>query len=68
LIDGLRLDWGKGRGRTAEQAAGLTVAVSDPMAGWRYSDRFVSHGRDTLSNGYVFAYLEWHAPAASGSP
>jgi hypothetical protein len=24
---------GKGRGRTAEQAAGLTVAVSDPMAG-----------------------------------
>jgi hypothetical protein len=68
LIDGLRLDWGKGLGGTAVQAAGLTVAVSDPIAGWRYGYWFVSHARDTGLERVHFADLEWHAPSGKWQP
>jgi hypothetical protein len=68
LMDGLRLDWGKGLGRTAEQAAGLTVAVSDPSAGWRYAHWLVSHARDTGLERVRFADLEWHAPSGQWQP
>jgi hypothetical protein len=68
LMDGLRLDWGKGLGRTAEQAAGLTVAVSDPSAGWRYAHWLVSHARDTGLERVSFADLEWHAPSGKWQP
>jgi hypothetical protein len=62
LIEGLRLDWGKGLGRTVEQAAGVTVAVSDAGAGWRYAHWLVSHARDTGLERVRFADLEWQAP------
>jgi hypothetical protein len=62
LVQGLRLDWGKGLDRTAEQAAGLTVNVTDPSAGWRYAHWLVSHARDTGLERVRFADLEWHAP------
>ncbi len=62
LMQNLRLDWGKGLGSTAEQAAGLTVAVTDTGAGWRYAHWLVSHARDTGLERVRFADLEWHAP------
>jgi len=62
LVQGLRLDWGKGLDRTAEQAAGLTVSVNDPSAGWRYAHWLVSHSRDTGLERVRFADLEWRAP------
>ena len=62
LADSLRLDWGKGLGRTAAQAAGLTVAVTDAGAGWRYAHWLVSHARDTGLERVRFADLEWQAP------
>ena len=63
LADSLRLDWGKGLGRTAAQAAGLTVAVTDAGAGWRYAHWLVSHARDTGLERVRVADLEWHAPS-----
>lgn len=63
LMEGLRLDWGKGLGKAGEQAAGLTVAVTDSGAGWRYAHWLVSHARDTGLERVRFADLEWHAPA-----
>jgi len=63
LTEGLRLDWGGGMAETAQQAAGLTVAVSDPGAGWRYAHWLVSHARDTGLERVRFADLEWHAPS-----
>lgn len=62
LMQNLRLDWGKGLGSTAEQAAGVTVAVTDTGAGWRYAHWLVSHARDTGLERVRFADLEWHAP------
>ena len=63
LMQNLRLDWGKGLGSTAEQAAGLTVTVTDTGAGWRYAHWLVSHARDTGLERVRFADLEWHAPS-----
>jgi hypothetical protein len=63
LAEGLRLDWGGGLARTAKQAAGLTVAVQDVSAGWRYAHWLVAHARDTGLERVRFADLEWHAPA-----
>ncbi|HEU4347065.1 MAG TPA: hypothetical protein VFR35_04670 [Actinoplanes sp.] len=63
LLEGLKLDWGGGPAGTAQQAAGLTVAVQDPSAGWRYAHWLVSHARDTGLERVRFAGLEWHAPA-----
>jgi hypothetical protein len=64
LITGLKLDWGKGldKSAAAEQAAGLTVAVSDSSAGWRYAHWLVSHASSTGLERVRFADLEWHAP------
>ena len=62
LMEGLRLDWGKGLGRAAEQVAGVTVAVGDAGAGWRYAHWLVAHARDTGLERVRFADLEWHAP------
>ena len=62
LVKGLRLDWGKGLDRTAEQAAGLTVNVKDASAGWRYAHWLVSHARTTGLERVRFADLEWRAP------
>lgn len=63
LLKGLKLDWGKGLDRTAEQGAGLTVAVGDPSAGWRYAHWLVSHAHDTGLERVRFADLEWRAGA-----
>jgi hypothetical protein len=64
LMKGLRLDWGKrlDNKAAAEQAAGLTVAVTDASAGWRYAHWLVSHASDTGLERVRFADLEWHAP------
>jgi hypothetical protein len=64
LMEGLKLDWGKGLEKTpaAEQAAGLTVAVSDASTGWRYAHWLVSHASATGLERVRFADLEWHAP------
>jgi hypothetical protein len=64
LMKGLRLDWGKGLDKraAAEQAAGLTVTVTDAGAGWRYAHWLVSHASDTGLERVRFADLEWHAP------
>src|SRR4029453_5734277 len=59
LMEGLRRGLGNGLDRTAGQAAGLTVAVSDPSAGWRYAHWLVSHARDTGLERVRFADLEW---------
>jgi hypothetical protein len=63
LITGLRLDWGKGLAKSAaaEQAAGLTVAVADPSAGWRYAHWLVSHASDTGLERVRFDNLQWQA-------
>jgi hypothetical protein len=62
LLNGLRLDWGKGLPRTAEQASGLTVQVTDASSGWQYAHWLVSHARTTGLDRVRFADLEWHAP------
>ena len=64
LTAGLKLDWGSGLAKsvTDEQAAGLTVAVTDTSAGWRYAHWLVSHASDTGLERVRFADLEWHAP------
>ena len=68
LMEGLRLDWGKGLGRAGEQAAGVTVAVTNPGAGWRYAHWLVAHARDTGLERVRFADLEWHAPSGKWQP
>ena len=65
VMQGLRLDWGQGLGATAEQASGLTVAVADPSAGWRYAHWLVSHARTTGLERVRFAAHEWHAEAGT---
>ena len=63
LMAGLKLDWGTGLGKSAaEQAAGLTVAVTDASAGWRYAHWLVSHASETGLEWVRFADMEWHAP------
>ncbi|XVU26946.1 hypothetical protein ACQPZJ_07855 [Actinoplanes sp. CA-054009] len=64
LLEGLRLDWGKGltESATAGPAAGLTVAVADVNAGWRYAHWLVAHASATGLERVRFADLEWHAP------
>jgi hypothetical protein len=64
LMQGLKLDWGKGLDRkaAAEQAAGLTVAVTDNSTGWRYAHWLVAHASATGLERVRFANLEWHAP------
>ena len=64
LMQGLELDWGRGLTRTAaaKQEGGLTVAVSDANAGWRYAHWLVSHASKTGLERVRFADLEWRAP------
>jgi hypothetical protein len=64
LMQGLRLDWGKGLDKkaTAAQAAGLTVQVTNASTGWRYAHWLVSHASETGLERVRFADLEWHAP------
>lgn len=61
LLKGLKLDWGKGLDRTAPQSAGLTVAVADASAGWRYAHWLVSHAQETGLERVRFADLEWRS-------
>jgi hypothetical protein len=70
LMAGLKLDWGKGLAKSAaaEQAAGLTVAVTDPSAGWRYAHWLVSHASDTGLERVRFADLEWQAAQGKWQP
>ncbi|WP_433376375.1 hypothetical protein ACQPZX_07725 [Actinoplanes sp. CA-142083] len=70
LMNGLKLDWGKGLAKTpaASQAAGLTVAVSDASTGWRYAHWLVSHASATGLERVRFADLEWHAPDGKWQP
>ncbi|GAB2593275.1 hypothetical protein Aab01nite_36420 [Paractinoplanes abujensis] len=64
LMDGLRLDWGRGlpESAAAKQAGGLTVKVADPSAGWRYAHWLVAHASATGLERVRFGDLEWHAP------
>jgi hypothetical protein len=64
LMEGLKLDWGKGlaKTQTAAQAAGLTLGVADASTGWRYAHWLVSHASVTGLERVRFADLEWHAP------
>ena len=68
LTKGMKLDWGRGLGKTVAQTAVLTVSVSDRSAGWRYAHWLVSHARDTGLERVRFADLEWHAPAGKWQP
>ncbi|WP_417629340.1 hypothetical protein [Paractinoplanes rhizophilus] len=70
LMNGLKLDWGKGLAKTpaATQAAGLTVVVSDASTGWRYAHWLVSHASATGLERVRFADLEWHAPDGKWQP
>jgi hypothetical protein len=70
LMSGLRLDWGKGlpTSATAEQAAGLTVAVTSARSGWRYAHWLVSHASDTGLERVRFADLQWDAGAGKWQP
>jgi len=70
LLNGLKLDWGKGLAKTpaAAQAAGLTVAVSDASTGWRYAHWLVSHASATGLERVRFADLEWRAPDGKWQP
>jgi hypothetical protein len=65
VLNGLRLDWGKGLPRTAALASGLTVDVADANSGWRYAHWLVSHARTTGLERVRFADLEWHAQAGT---
>jgi hypothetical protein len=68
VLAGLKLDWGKGLARTAEQASGLTVDVANASAGWQYAHWLVSHARTTGLERVRFADLEWHAEAGKWQP
>lgn len=70
LMTGLRLDWGRGlpTSAAAEQAAGLTVAVTSVTSGWQYAHWLVSHASDTGLERVRFADLEWDAAAGKWQP
>lgn len=68
LMNGLRLDWGRGLTEAAGQAAGVTVTVTDTSAGWRYAHWLVAHASDTGLERVRFAGLEWDAPGGKWQP
>ncbi|MET0423032.1 MAG: hypothetical protein ABW046_04120 [Actinoplanes sp.] len=70
LLEGLKLDWGRGLDKKAAtaQAAGLTVAVKDASIGWRYAHWLVSHASATGLERVRFADLEWSAPDGKWQP
>jgi hypothetical protein len=61
LMAGLKLDWGKKLDFASEEAAGLTVSVSNASTGWRYAHWLVSHASATGLERVRFGNLEWHA-------
>jgi hypothetical protein len=69
LAEGMRLDWGKGLNTIeATQSGGLTVAVKDVNAGWRYAHWLVSHASSTGVERVRFADREWSAPDGKWQP
>lgn len=68
LAEGLRLDWGKGLKASKPEPAGLSVAVTDASAGWRYAHWLVAHARATGLERVRFADREWHAPTGKWQP
>nr|WP_231957007.1 MULTISPECIES: hypothetical protein [unclassified Actinoplanes] len=62
LMAGLKLDWGRTLDAASEEAAGLTLSVSNPKSGWRYAHWLVSHASATGLERVRFGDLEWHAP------
>jgi hypothetical protein len=69
LAEGMRLDWGNGLGTIeASQPGGLTVAVKNANAGWRYAHWLVSHASKTGVARVRFADLEWNAPGGKWQP
>lgn len=69
LVEGMRLDWGKGLDTVeASQPTGLTVAVKDANAGWRYAHWLVSHASLTGLERVRFADREWTAADGTWQP
>ena len=69
LAEGMRLDWGKGlTTMEATPAGGLTVAVKDVNAGWRYAHWLVSHASSTGVERVRFADRVWNAPDGKWQP
>jgi hypothetical protein len=69
LVEGMRLDWGKGLQATeAVPAPGLTVAVKDVNAGWRYAHWLVSHAAANGLERVRFADREWTAADGKWQP
>jgi hypothetical protein len=64
LLEGLKLDWGKGlqEAGTTEPSGDLTLTVADANTGWRYAHWLVSHASETGLERVRFADREWHAP------
>ncbi|MET1004406.1 MAG: hypothetical protein ABWX96_02590 [Propionibacteriaceae bacterium] len=69
LAAGMRLDWGKGLDAIeAAQPGGLTVAVKDGKAGWRYAHWLVSHASSTGVERVRFADRVWDATEGKWQP
>lgn len=69
LAAGMRLDWGKGLDAIeAAQPGGLTVAVKDVNAGWRYAHWLVSHASSTGVERVRFADRVWDATEGKWQP
>jgi hypothetical protein len=69
LAAGMRLDWGKGLDTVeAAQPGGLTVAVKDVKAGWRYAHWLVSHASSTGVERVRFADRVWDAAEGKWQP
>jgi hypothetical protein len=68
LIRGMRLDWGKGLTTATATQPGLTVAVADARAGWRFAHWLVAHASENGVERVRFADLEWHAPTGEWEP
>ena len=68
VIQGMRLDWGKGLTTATATQPGLTVDVTDARAGWRFAHWLVAHASENGVERVRFADLEWHAPTGEWEP
>ncbi len=68
LIQGMRLDWGKGLTTATATQPGLTVDVADARSGWRFAHWLVAHASENGVERVRFADLEWHAPTGEWEP